>query len=134
MSEDLEQRVTHVEARLDQMARELGRAREDAGAARTLAAGADRESAETRQVLRGQTSLIQALRDTQLEQSAALGDHRQVLGALVTETASNSSRLNALATDTASNSSRLDALEAGQQQIVGLLDEVLSRLPEPPAA
>jgi hypothetical protein len=109
-----------VEARLDQVARELGRAREDSGDARTLAAGADRESAETRQVLRSQVSLIQALRDTQLEQGRALDEHGRVLGALVAETANNSTRL--------------DQLEAGQQQIAELLAQVLHRLPEPPAA
>jgi hypothetical protein len=99
MSEDLEQRMTHVEAHLDQLARELGRAREDAGA--------DRESAETRQVLRGQLGLIQALRDTQLE-------HGNVLGGLVAQTAGNTERL--------------DQLETGQAQIVELLAQVLARL------
>lgn len=118
--EDLEQRVTRVEARLDQLAREMGRAREDAADARTLAQFADHETAETRQVQRAQLGLIQALRDTQLEQGRTLEEQGRVLGALVAETANNATRL--------------DRLDVGQQATNDLLAQILRRLPEPPAS
>ncbi|RZU46519.1 hypothetical protein EV385_6593 [Krasilnikovia cinnamomea] len=61
--EDLEQRVAAVEA-------ELAIVRQEAAAARALAAGADRDVAEYRAELRGHTRLLSALRETQLEHYA----------------------------------------------------------------
>jgi len=44
----------------------------DAAAARTLAAGADRDVSEVRAELRGHTRALNALRETQLEQGQAI--------------------------------------------------------------
>ncbi|MEU8243462.1 hypothetical protein AB0C07_34845 [Actinoplanes missouriensis] len=63
--EDLEQRVTAVEA-------ELAAVRQDAAAARALAAGADRDTSEVRAELRGHTRVLESLRQTQLEHCAEL--------------------------------------------------------------
>jgi hypothetical protein len=61
--EELEQRVAAMEA-------ELAVVRQEAAAARALAAGADRDVAEYRAELRGHTRMLGALRETQLEHYA----------------------------------------------------------------
>lgn len=61
--DELEQRVAAVEA-------ELAVVRQEAAAARALAAGADRDVAEYRAELRGHTRMLGALRETQLEHHA----------------------------------------------------------------
>jgi len=61
--EELEQRIAAVEA-------ELVVVRQEAAAARALAAGADRDVAEYRAELRGHTRMLSALRETQLEHYA----------------------------------------------------------------
>ncbi|MFC7545798.1 hypothetical protein [Plantactinospora sp. GCM10030261] len=58
--EELEQRITAMEA-------ELAVVRQEAAAARALASGADRDVAEYRAELRGHTRVLSALRETQLE-------------------------------------------------------------------
>lgn len=59
--EDLARRLTALEE-------ELAEVRQDAAAARALAAGADRDVAEYRAEMRQQTRLLNALRETQVEQ------------------------------------------------------------------
>ena len=61
--EDLEQRIAALED-------ELAIMRQEAAAARALAAGADRDVAEYRAELRGHTRLLGALRETQLQHYA----------------------------------------------------------------
>lgn len=61
--EDLERRISAMEA-------ELAVVRQEAAAARALAAGADRDVAEYRAELRGHTRVLSALRETQLDHYA----------------------------------------------------------------
>lgn len=61
--EELEQRIAAMEA-------ELAIVRQEAAAARALAAGADRDVAEYRAELRGHTRVLSALRETQLDHYA----------------------------------------------------------------
>ncbi|MBN2622893.1 MAG: hypothetical protein JXA83_05985 [Acidimicrobiales bacterium] len=61
--EDLERRITAMET-------ELAVVRQEAAAARALAAGADRDVADYRAELRGHTRTLGALRETQLEHYA----------------------------------------------------------------
>jgi chromosome segregation ATPase len=63
--EELTQRVAALEA-------EIGVLRQEAAAARALAAGADRDVADYRAELRGHTRTLGALRETQLEQGQAI--------------------------------------------------------------
>lgn len=65
--DDLERRIAALE-------QELVVVRQEAAAARALAAGADRDVADYRAELRGHTRLLSALRETQLEQGQALGE------------------------------------------------------------
>jgi putative NADH-flavin reductase len=61
--EELERRIAAMEA-------ELVVVRQEAAAARALAAGADRDVAEYRAELRGHTRVLSALRETQLDHYA----------------------------------------------------------------
>lgn len=63
--EELEQRIAAMEA-------EMAIVRQEAAAARALAAGADRDVAEYRAELRGHSRVLGALRETQLEQGQAI--------------------------------------------------------------
>lgn len=83
--DSLVQRVTVVE-------REVARLREhgilsafDAAAARVLAAGADRDVSEVRAEVRARTSVMDALRDTQLEQDRRATDGFATLSTGLTE-------------------------------------------------
>ncbi|MEA5363911.1 hypothetical protein VA596_30565 [Amycolatopsis sp., V23-08] len=59
--EDLEARVTALEEKVDQT-------RQDATAARVLAGAADRDVSEFKQTLNGHTKVLNAVRETQVEQ------------------------------------------------------------------
>jgi len=69
---DLEQRVAALEREVARLSGELDRTGQDAAAARLLATGADRDVSDVRSQLRAQRQLLQALRDTQVEQGRRL--------------------------------------------------------------
>jgi chromosome segregation ATPase len=70
--DDLRARLGVVEDQVTQLA-------EDAAATRALAAMADRDVAAFRQEMRGHTRVLNALRETQLEQGRALQEHGRTL-------------------------------------------------------
>lgn len=77
---DLERRVDSPEAEVARLREQMSVAATDAGAARVLAAGADRDVGEVRAELRAHTQALNALRETQLDQGreiAALRDEQQ---------------------------------------------------------
>jgi hypothetical protein len=67
-ADGVEARLTRLENDVAQLREESALARADATAARVLAAGADREVSEVRAELRAHTQVLNALRQTQLEQ------------------------------------------------------------------
>lgn len=67
--DEIHERVTRLEA-------EVAWARQDAAAARVLAGGADRDVSAMQGALRAHTRLLNALRETQLEHGAAVGELR----------------------------------------------------------
>ncbi len=69
---DLTNRVVALEEEMVVVHREVAEARE-------LAAGADQDVADYRAELRGHTRVLNALRETQLEQGQVLAQHGQVL-------------------------------------------------------
>jgi hypothetical protein len=71
--DDLRARLVVVEDQVTQLA-------EDAAATRALAAMADRDVAAFRQEMRGHTRVLNALRETQLEQGRTLQEHTRMLG------------------------------------------------------
>lgn len=66
-NEDLESRLTRLEQEVDRL-------REETAAGRALAALADRDVAEFRTELRGHRQVLNALRETQLEQGQKLDE------------------------------------------------------------
>ena len=71
-NDDLELRLTSLE-------HEVTRLREETAAARALAALADRDVAEFRTELRGHHHVLEALRETQLEQGQKIDEHGRKL-------------------------------------------------------
>ncbi len=70
--DDVERRVARLERDVARLREELTVTSSDAGAARALAAGADRDVSEVRAELRAHTSALNALRQTQLKHGEAL--------------------------------------------------------------
>jgi isocitrate lyase len=70
--DNVERRVARLERDVARLREEVALAGSDASAARTLAAGADRDVSEVRAELRAHTQALNALRQTQLEQGQAL--------------------------------------------------------------
>jgi chromosome segregation ATPase len=71
--DDLESRFTKLENEVDLL-------REEVASARALAALADRDVAEIRTEMRGYRQVLNALRETQLEQGQQITELRQELG------------------------------------------------------
>ena len=101
-SPDLEARVAALEARLDEVAA-------DVVAARHLAAGADRDVSEVRGELRAHTRALSALRETQVEQGHAIANLQVQMNQ-----------------GFADMRSRLDQTAGGLDQIVGLLNTLIT--------
>ncbi len=84
--DNVERRVARLERDVARLREEVALAGSDASAARTLAAGADRDVSEVRAELRAHTQALNALRQTQLEQgqtyTQALNALRQTQNAL----------------------------------------------------
>jgi hypothetical protein len=69
---DLEPRVAALEGDVAGLRDQVTRASDDAAAARVLATGADHDVADIRAELRAHTQVLNALRETQLEQGRRL--------------------------------------------------------------
>jgi len=78
-ADDLEDRLALLEREVARLREQVVLASSDAGAARVLAAGADHDVAEVRAELRAHTMVLNALRETQLEQGQTLQQHSQLL-------------------------------------------------------
>lgn len=79
--DDIETRLAIVERDVAQLREQLALTSSDAAAARMLAAGADHDVSEVRAELRAHTQALNALRETQLEQSREM---REGFGTLAT--------------------------------------------------
>jgi uncharacterized protein YceH (UPF0502 family) len=104
---DLEARVTALEARVSELDGRLRGSEQDAAAARVLAGGADRDVTEMRAEIRGfreqNTRVLNALREDLTDLRSRMDDgFTEIRG-------------------------RLDATAAGQQEVVALLNTLLSR-------
>jgi uncharacterized protein (DUF3084 family) len=132
--------VEELRARMDAVEAALAKLREDAEATRTMASLADRDVAEHRQGLKSVVSVMNALRQTQLEQG-------QVLGMLVTGQARAEAQLVALEAQGVALAGAVGHLAEGQRQLtervdaiggqVGAMGTVLARLADkllPPEA
>jgi outer membrane murein-binding lipoprotein Lpp len=70
--DDLEARVSRLEGEVARLKDGVSVSRADAAAARVLAGGADREVSDVRTELRAHTQVLNALRETQIEQGRDL--------------------------------------------------------------
>ncbi len=77
---ELPQRVERLEQRRDDVERGVSGAQENASAARVLATGADRDGSDLRTELRAHNRVLEALRETQVEQGLVLQEHSRILG------------------------------------------------------
>lgn len=91
--------MSTIEERLAALEAELPQIRQEAAAARALAAGADRDVADYRAEMRSQTRMINALRETQVEQGRVQTEQGQAL----------------------------DEVKAGMTHMIGLLNELINR-------
>jgi chromosome segregation ATPase len=125
VSSDLETRVEALEA-------EVARLREDGATTRAIAALADRDVAEIRTTHRATTAVLNALRETQLEQGQALQTIAGAVAGLTTQVAGLDAKVSTL-------DAKVSTLAEGQarhEQILTqhgeMLTEILRRLPAPP--
>lgn len=72
--EDLDARLRNVERDVEDLKTENGQLRRDVSAARVLAAGADQDVSGMHAAFRAQTMILNALRETQLEQEGRFGN------------------------------------------------------------
>jgi chromosome segregation ATPase len=124
--DELTTRVANLErevARLSALEHEVARFREqlplainDAAAARVMAAGADHDVSEVRAELRAHTTVLNALRETQLEQGTEISQLRDEVGQLRDETGHIRHTLGDLST--------------GQAHIVALLGQIIDQQPK----
>lgn len=112
--DELEARVSRLESEVARLQDGVTVSRADAAAARVLAGGADRDISDVRRELRAHTQVLNALRETQIEQ----GRHLSALDAKV-------GRLDAKV-DRA-----LGLLSTGMAQIVTLLSDPRRKTDEP---
>ncbi len=78
-SDDLEQRIRDIERKMARLRTLIDVGAADSSAARLLAAGADGEVSDVRAQLRAHTAVLNALRQTQVEQGGTLASHGEVL-------------------------------------------------------
>lgn len=78
-SDDLEQRIRDIEREMARLRTLIDVGAADSSAARLLAAGADGEVSDVRAQLRAHTAVLNALRQTQVEQGGTLASHGEIL-------------------------------------------------------
>jgi chromosome segregation ATPase len=115
--EDIESRLSAVERDVAELRERTALAGSDAAAARTLAAGADRDVSEVRAELRAHTSALNALRQSQIEFGYQLDRFGGRLDGV-------DGRLDAQAH---AMSAGFGSLEAGMAQVVTLLEGLSDR-------
>ena len=126
--DSVESRLTALERQVAQLREQHALIASDASAARTLAAGADRDVSEVRAELRAHTQVLTSLRETQLEQGQVLAEHTQVLAEHTQVLAEQSQVLaeqsQVLAEQGQTMRAGFASVHAGMEQIVALLDRV----------
>ncbi|MEU0535689.1 hypothetical protein [Amycolatopsis tolypomycina] len=101
--EDLETRVTALEEQMQHT-------RQDAAAARVLAGTADRDVSEFKQILNGHTKVLNAMRETQVEQGQNISGLKTDVADLRAEMQSGFTKVN-----------------VGMEQISRLLQQVIDK-------
>ena len=118
--DDIENRLSAVEREVVQLRERTALSAADMAAARTLSAGADRDVSEVRAELRAHTSVLHALRETQLEHGARLDQHDVRFDRL-------DARFDSVDARFASVDQAFATVNAGVAQIVLLLEALTER-------
>jgi chromosome segregation ATPase len=116
--EDLERRVTAVEA-------EVVEVRREAAAARALAAGADRDVADYRAEMRAHTRSLEALRQTQIEHHA---EHKAEFARVYARFDQVGARFDRVDARFEQVDARFEQVDARFEQVDGRFDQVDGRL------
>jgi outer membrane murein-binding lipoprotein Lpp len=119
--DDLEARVSRLEGEVARLKDGVSVSRADAAAARVLAGGADREVSDVRTELRAHTQVLNALRETQLEQ----GRHLSQLDGKVDRLDTKVVRLD---TKVVRLDAKVDQMDAKVDQALGLLSTGMAQI------
>ena len=130
-----------IEERVSALESEVAVIRQEAAAARALAAGADRDVADYRAEMRSQTRLLNALRETQVEQAADISgmktdinemradinEMKTDINEMRADISGTKTDINGIKTVQEEHGSALGELRTGMTHIIGLLDELIRR-------
>jgi outer membrane murein-binding lipoprotein Lpp len=116
--------IEELRAQMQALAAEVDRLREESAQTRALAAMADRDAAEVRTSLRGHTQVLNALRETQLEQGRAFAGMAEAVGTLVVGQVEHGRVLADNSQTLAEHRQQLAALAEGQQAILTELHRI----------
>lgn len=97
-ADDIETRLATVERDVADLREQLAVTSSDATAARMLAAGADHDVSEVRAELRAHTQALNALRETQLEQSRKIDEQSREMREGFAKLATGMAQITALLT------------------------------------
>jgi len=97
--------------RVAKLERRMKKCRVDATAARVLAAAADRDVADIRLVLKGHTSVLNALRETQIDHGKKLKEHDDSFDRLEAKVDGLTANVDGLTAKVDGHDSRFDRLE-----------------------
>lgn len=125
VNSDLEARVQALETAVERLL-------EDGAATRVIAAMADRDTAEIRTTHRATTGVLNALRETQLEQGQTLQTLAGAVAGLTTQVVDLDAKVTALADGQAHHGQRLDQITALVASLADGQAEILRRLPAAP--
>ena len=117
--EELDARLRNVERDVEGLKTENEQLRRDVSAARVLAAGADQDVSGMHAAFRAQTMILNALRETQLEQEGRFGDRIDGLDARMDGL---DARMDGLETEVRTGFAKMTV---GMQQITTLLTTAL---------
>lgn len=123
---------SELEARVEALETAIERLREDGATTRAIAALADRDVAEIRTTHRATTGVLNALRQTQLEQSQTLQTLAGAVAGLTTQVASLAEGQARQDQVLAAHSDRVDRLTTLVTTLADGQAEILRRLPGPP--
>ena len=98
-ADDIETRLATVERDVVELREQLAVTRSDAAASRMLAAGADHDVSEVRAELRAHTQSLNALRETQLEQSRKIDEQGREMREGFAKLATGMAQITALLTN-----------------------------------
>jgi outer membrane murein-binding lipoprotein Lpp len=116
--DDLEARVSRLEGEVARLRDGVSVSRADAAAARVLAGGADRDISDVRTELRAHTQVLNALRETQIEQGRHLSQLDTKVTGLDAKVIGLDAKVDQLDTKV---DQALGMLSTGMAQIVALL-------------